>query len=779
MGNCKVVIGLAAAASLYAQAPAPGWHVTPDTATSTLTISHEALGVVLKDARLSVRTGAAVVAATGWSVNGGDGRWIIRTESPRTGWRIEVRDDVLVVSSTSSDAVLTATVPAGPRRIVARLLDPEGTPVNWVGTDEVKHGYGGTETINPSFLPRRNPEVLFFTLGQVAGSEFHAIFDRKTDTAVDFGPGSLLKRSPSDPDSLELTLGVRGSATIRARPRYFTSTLGVPYYIPFDDSVFERAPMVWSSWTSYYEAVKEQDIVRNADWLAANLKPYGFQYVQLDDGYDRGPKGEHYWIENWDKEKFPHGPQWLTEHIRSKGLKAGIWLVPNAYAGAVEKHPDWYLRDKQGKLILDYNTPSLDSSNPAVLAFVRQMFTTLDDWGFDYYKFDGEHALPRYIPGADRYGLYDPNGDLLVAYRRRLDAIREVLGPRRFIEGCPAGTPLNGIGYFNSYFTSEDLYNTWLGMYPLFSSINANVFLNHLVVYVMPGEGLELGLSMPVEEAAKKRPQVVIDTARTRENPLATFGLTDAEARTLVTYVALSGVAYPLASVMPELPEQRVRLLKATLPTMPILPADLFSRGIDIKWNTFLTEHPDFYVHHYPEILDLKVNAAAGTYDVVALTNWRSAAMSRTVDLSAKLGLDPAGSYVAFDFWNQKPLGVMKERLTLDVDPHDTRVVQIRPLLDRPQLIGISRHISGAFSVLEQSWKAGAQRLGGVVETVAGEPYALWVNVPERFRVAHVGAAVRGGAEIPVEQALDSGAVMLRFAGQSQPVAWEIEFGAK
>ena len=30
-------------------------------------------------------------------------------------------------------------------------------------------------------------------------------------------------------------------------------------------------------------------------------------------------------------------------------------------------------------------------------------------------------------------------------------------------------------------------------MYPLFSSINANGFLNHLVVYVMPGEGSNSG----------------------------------------------------------------------------------------------------------------------------------------------------------------------------------------------------------------------------------------------------------------------------------------------
>ena len=46
--------------------------------------------------------------------------------------------------------------------------------------------------------------------------------------------------------------------------------------------------MVWDSWSSYYDAVREEDIVRNADWIAANLKSYGYEYVQLDDGYDRG-----------------------------------------------------------------------------------------------------------------------------------------------------------------------------------------------------------------------------------------------------------------------------------------------------------------------------------------------------------------------------------------------------------------------------------------------------------------------------------------------------------
>ena len=225
--------------------------------------------------------------------------------------------------------------------------------------------------------------------------------------------------------------------------------------------------MVWCSWTSYYGDVTEAAIVKNADWLSEHLKPYGFQYVQIDDGYDRSPKEGHYWIEHWDKSKFPKGPEWIAGYIKSKGLHPGLWLVPNAYAGAVEAHPDWYLRDRQGKIVLDYGTPALDSSHPEVLDFLKRLFGTLGSWGFDYYKFDGEHALPKYAPPVDLKRLHDPTADPLAVYRHRLEVIRQVIGPNTFVEGCPAGTPLNGIGFFNSYFNGQDVYNNWQGMYAL------------------------------------------------------------------------------------------------------------------------------------------------------------------------------------------------------------------------------------------------------------------------------------------------------------------------
>src|ERR1019366_8205927 len=296
--------------------------------------------------------------------------------------------------------------------------------------------------------------------------------------------------------------------------------------------------------------------------------------------------------------------------------------------------------------------------NPAVLELLKKIFTTLDDWGFEYYKFDGEHAIAKYAPGIDLDKIYDKSIDPVVAYRNRLKLIRDTIGSQRFIEGCPAGTPLNGIGYFQSYFTGEDMYGSWQGNYAMLSSINANAFLNHIVIYTMAGEGIELIPPMTVAEAQKKRNPFVVEVARTREDPLVGFGTTLAEARTLVTYASLTGVVYSLSSVMPELPEERTRLLKMTLPTMPILPIDLFSRGNDMPlWDLFKHTTPDLYIHNYPEILDLKVNAKSGVYDVVGMTDWRSGTVTRDLSFADKLGLSAASRYVAFDYWNQKSLG--------------------------------------------------------------------------------------------------------------------------
>ena len=757
-----------------------GWTLTAEPTAGVLAIGHARLGTLLANVQLQVQTSQNFSPAKAWTTGrGGEDRLVIKTAEPQSTWLFEMGSLALKISCSAPNAVLTAQVPAGKNRVVARLLDREGVPVAWTGTDEVVGSYGGSMTRNPSYLPRQNPECMYFALGRVSGAVFHGLFDRPTDTAIEFPDQTQLLNGNGDQDSLALTLPFSGSVQIRLAPEYYTKALGVPFYVPFNEGPFPRPPMVWCSWTSYYGAVTEQEVVRNTDWLAERLKPYGFQYVQLDDGYDRGLKEGHCWIEHWDSKKFPHGPQWLANYIKSKGLRPGLWLVPNAYAGAVEAHPDWYVRDKQGKILLDYQTPALDSTNPQVLDFLKKLFTTLGHWGFDYYKFDGEHALPKYVPAVDREQLYDKAVDPIAAYRRRLEVIREVIGPKTFVEGCPAGTPLNGIGFFNSYFNGQDAYNNWHGMHALFSSINANAFLNRIVVYVMPGEGLELGERMSVEEARQRRPAEVVDTASTREDPMIGFGVTTAEARTLVSLVALSGVVYPLAGVMPELPPERLALLQRTLPTLPIQPVDLFSRGTDLDWDTFKHIRADDYIHHYPEVLDLKVNAGSGRYDVVALPNWRSAPVTKSVSLPDKLGLDGGARHIAFDFWNEQLLGVLQDRLSVEIEGHDTRVVLVHPWLNRPQLIGASRHITGAYSIRDLVWDGSQQALRGASETVPGQGYTLFLYVPDNAALSKVFATAKGPGEVPVHHRQTGNLLSVTLQGRPEPVQWQLDFAAK
>lgn len=763
-----IACGTTAPAQQHVLVQTDGWTVTQDRGARRLTLIHDQLGEVVRRMRLVVN-GSPLTGE--WNIVRLDPHTLsVRSENPKAAFEISLHSREVTLSSTSYGASIEAEVPAPLSRIPARLLDRDGSPVVWQGTAEVAHGYGGRLTRQPSFLPQSNPDVMYLSLGQVAGSQFHALFDRGTDTGIEFPGDARLTRNERDANLLDLSLPVHGNAAIRLLPDYFTKTLGVPFYTPMDDRVFHAAPMVWSSWTSYYEDVTEQDVTKNADWLADHLKPYGFEYVQLDDGYDRDEKGQHTWIDGWNKQRFPHGPEWLARYIRSKGLRAGLWLVPNAYAGAVKDHPDWYVHDRDGKLILDYSTPALDSTNPAVLQFEKHLFETLDGWGFDYYKFDGEHAFAKYVPAVDRAALHNPDADLVANYRERLRVIRDTLGPNRFIEGCPAGTPLNGIGFFNSIFNGDDLYNTWQGMYPLFSSINANAFLNHLAIYVMPGEGLELGEPMSVEDAMRKRPPVVVATAKTREKPMTQFGTTLDEARTLVTYVSLTGVAFPLASVMPELPPSRVELLQKTMPTLPVLPMDLFSRGTDMTWDKFMHTTQDYYVHNYPDILDLKVNGVLGVYDVVAVTNWRSQEREEAISLDNKLGLPAKTSFLGFDFWNEKLVGAGSDQLRLRVKPHETRVILLHRDEGHPQVVGLSRHLTGAVGMRSVAWDAAGHRLSGVANPVPGDVYKIWIHVPAGVKLAR--ATGPGGIQTTQNGEL----LTLSFRGSQSPVEWSAEF---
>jgi hypothetical protein len=174
--------------------------------------------------------------------------------------------------------------------------------------------------------------------------------------------------------------------------------------------------------------------------------------------------------------------------------------------------------------------------------------------------------------------------------------------------------------------------------------------------------------------------------------------------------------------------------------------------------------------------LDLKVNAPSGTYDVVAMTNWRSWEETREISFSEKLGLDTGTSYVAFDFWNQHIYGIFNDRMKVDIAPHDTRVFQLHPTSKRPQLIGNSRHISGAYSILSQRWDRVTNTLVGSSQTVPGDSYTLWIYVPDGQIASQVRASAGGNPPVSVKYLQQGNSLSVTFEGQLEPVDWQVSF---
>jgi hypothetical protein len=141
-----------------------------------------------------------------------------------------------------------------------------------------------------------------------------------------------------------------------------------------------------------------------------------------------------------------------------------------------------------------------------------------------------------------------------------------------------------------------------------------------------------------------------------------------------------------------------------------------------------------------------------------------------------KLGLESGSQYIAFDFWSQKLLGVFTDQIKIEIEPHDTRVLSIHPVLRRPQLIGNSRHITGAYSISDQEWDGAKNRLSGSSESLPGETYTLWFYVPKGVAVTRLGLVTKGGSAIPARHVLADNLLTVSFQGQPEPVRWELSF---
>ncbi len=705
------------------------WSIQADVKKEVITISHVDLGVLVKDGHLGLMSNKNISRLSKWTVKSEEKALIVETKEPEeTTWKFESSEEGLNISCSAANAVLKGTAPAPSSRIPARV---EG----------------------------QDNGIMYTSLGFVSSQNIHSLFDRKTDTLIQFPAASHLSRNPADEKMMRVVFPVVEGAEISLVPDYYLNVLGLKYYQPGPQR-FQTAPVGWCSWYCYYMGTTEEDMVTETDALAKYLKPYGLEIVQLDACFTRGEEANYL---EWTKETFPKGGKWVFDYIKSKGLKPGLWV--NVYGAnyarpeSAEKYPEnYFLRDQDGNLssaccTADDTEVRLDYSNPEVIEkHLIPLFRTLkDDWGLEYLKDAGWGTWMDYYD-KNKERAFDPSRGSREIYVEVQRALRETLGPEVYITGCAMHEVGLCFGLFDGSRTGGDDKAVWypddkdrMSMQTYFHSLFGANYLNNITWFCDP------------------------DTVMVR-NPL-----TLEEARTVVTAIALTGQTYMASDFTGRLPQNRLDLYQKTIPTTPIVPIDLYPYRIESnKRDGVVWCCPK--VREFPRAIDLKVNAESGIYDVVAMFNWGDNALIQTILLGEDLGLDTEREYLVFDFWNQELKKITKDAITSSIPAHGTRVYVIRPVLERPQLVATSRHITGTVSIKKLAWNSSKSTLSGTSEIVEGAPYSLFIHVPEGMAVSKVDSE----AEILFHKVTDQ-VLEVKFAGRlakegQNIIDWRIEF---
>ncbi len=583
--------------------------------------------------------------------------------------------------------------------------------------------------------------------GPVTSKTAKTLFNRFNDTAVTL-PQSDIYHDPNEPPDRYRFVSKGSIGEIIFTAKVTTDVIkrhGIRYYAPIDKSVFTHAPTGWCSWYYYYQNITQEEWEKNVKWLAENLRDFGLEWVQLDDGWqlDNGnpqtPGGRDWRGPN---EKFSKGMKWVADIVKQHGMKPGIWLIPQKTDSdeVYNEHPDWFLRKPDGTPVRigDWHPRKVESyvvdpTNPEALEYIKRLFHTLAyDWGFDYFKIDNQPEFSRwYDEHADARKFPEIPGS--EAYRMTLKAIREAIGPNKYLLGC-YGIPLDGIGIMNGSRTGGDMEASWQGCQVMIRTITRWGFLNNVVWWCDP------------------------DTLCVREP------LTLGEARIMATLVSLSGQALMTSDKMYELPEERVEILRRVIPTVDIHPMEFYPWDEDERGR--------------PKIVDLKIAKHYGSWDVVAVFNWQEEPEAIEVDF-AKLGL-PTGNgirYHVFEFWSKRYEGQFENGFSVTLPIRTCEVFAIRQVLEHPQVISTSRHITqGVVDLLELVWDEPNNELHGSSLLVRNDPYRLYVYVPTGFSFAELLTEPRK-SQIKAEVKRDKELLIVEMlSGENQQVDWLLRF---
>ena len=539
----------------------------------------------------------------------------------------------------------------------------------------------------------------------------NALYDRHWDWELE-GPGDgATQITPEDAAACTAAAGCAahqfrwvssGTKIVLAfRPRFYQKHKNVSWFEPWTYKVWQDSIAGWCSWWAYRDAITEAAVRRVTELFAKKLRDFGYQYIQIDDGYETSTAGKPLDFLTTDAKKFPSGLAALAEMIRSHGMKPAIWV--NVHFGDpqyVEQNPTFFIRDAGGQPAkgpwIEYG---IDGSNPAAVdALVRPLYRQLRQQGWQYVKIDAlRHLLyDATYPNRAYFDARGVSGEQ--AFRNVLTAAREELGPDTYILACwgvlpevvgiASGDRLGWDGFGPSTLVQ---YNSWNNVVWRNDPDHADI--------TPPGEeiirptlvsmaGAQLLLTDKVEvyeddakiEGAKRAAPVLFTT------PGQLYDFDPSKANNLI-----AGLRNQNGGAKPG-------------------PIDADQTGVESPWWM------------------LDINRPFESWSVLARLSYQ-AQPPATVRF-ADLGLPGDREYLVYEFWSKKFLGRFRDSFPAPAQQaKEVRVYAIRERMDHPQIVSTSRHISqGGVDLDDVSWAAG--KLSGRSEVVGGDPYTITIYAP-------------------------------------------------
>ncbi|OPZ30237.1 MAG: Melibiase [Lentisphaerae bacterium ADurb.BinA184] len=553
-------------------------------------------------------------------------------------------------------------------------------------------------------------------------------------------------------------------------------------------------PVSWCSWYPYRLGVSAERLLAEARIAARRLKPLGLGIIEADLGWER----QHLPHVFEPNRRFARGLRWLSEELGRLGFALGVWKAPftiSALDSLTQEHPDWVIQGEDGRPVSVWtwfwephgDVYVLDLTHPGAQAWLRENCEALHRAGVRYFKADfigmaADHRAKR---------RHDPRivaGGGAEAARIGARLIRDAL-PDALALNC-GGPQMPGTGAWPLLYVCNDTGNTGLQSWE-FARTNFRAAACHLWQNgrwgIIQTSCLCVGLPGTLEEA-----------------------------RVRATAAFLSGGQVDISDTLTTLPEDRWAVLEATLPPLgkSATPIDLFEpvfhrqaadyealcKGLPTAYKE--REHPPGSVWH------LRLDHDGDAWDLVAVFAFDQVSGRERPELSnftvplARLGLDPAASYWAYEFWSGQFLGVVPGgranpdryahpgdwqdlvtpgpagTLSLTFSGPAVKLLALRRPRPHPWVLGTSFHQSCGMELADVRWDPAACALSGVLCRPPGQSGHVALAVPDGWRVvsaeaegcrAGVAPTAAGGTRLSVVTAGERTGWRLRFSRDVEP----------